>query len=276
MRFDKKTVDAGRDRCARNGFDHFGLPAGHAARLVGLLQRMGNVHNHGITEVLHRRDAAHIDDQVVITEGRAPVGQHHVRIARIADFPGGEGHRFRSEKLSLFDIDDLAGLRGGNQQIGLAAQESRYLQHVDVFGGDRSLFRVVDIGHYRHAESAPDVGQQFQRLFIADPAERVEPRTVRLAVRRFEYIGNTQPLGDPAGCFGHGFQHIRVLDDARSGHQEKHAAAGMFDIRNSVQHFVHILGILSGKDNKTSRYDKYPPQTASGEARLRLFFIRIK
>ena len=32
----------------------------------------------------------------------------------------------------------------------------------------------------------------------------------------------------------------------------------MFDIRNSVQHFVHILGILSGKDNKTSRYDKYP------------------
>lgn len=142
MRFDKKTVDAGRDRCARNGFDHFGLPAGHAARLVGLLQRMGNVHNHGITEVLHRRDAAHIDDQVVITEGRAPVGQHHVRIARIADFPGGEGHRFRSEKLSLFDIDDLAGLRGGNQQIGLAAQESRYLQHVDVFGGDRSLFRL--------------------------------------------------------------------------------------------------------------------------------------
>ena len=68
MRFDKKTVDAGRDRCARNGFDHFGLPAGHAARLVGLLQRMGNVHNHGITEVLHRRDAAHIDDQVVITD----------------------------------------------------------------------------------------------------------------------------------------------------------------------------------------------------------------
>ena len=48
----------------------------------------------------------------------------------------------------------------------------------------------------------------------------------------------------------------------------------IFGIRFSTS-FI-ILGILSGKDNKTSRIrHKYLPQTASGEA-VYGFFIRIK
>ena len=35
------------------------------------------------------------------------------------------------QELALLDVDDLAGLRGGDQQVGLAAQEGRDLQDVD-------------------------------------------------------------------------------------------------------------------------------------------------
>ena len=183
-----------------------------------------------------------IHDQIVITEHRAPVRKQDIRVARVAYFAGCESHRFGREELPFLDVDRLAGLGRRYEQIGLAAQKGGYLEHVDVFGGHGGLFRIVDVGHYRYAEFFSDRAQHAQRLQIADAAERVDPRAVGLAVRRFEYIRYPQPLGDPAGRFGHLPEHRLVLDDARAGHQQEHPAVEMPQVGNMAQNFSGIHG----------------------------------
>ena len=104
-----------------------------------------------------------IDDQVVITERSCPVGQHRVRIARIADFPGGED--IASGTLSLLILTTLPVFAAATSRSVWRHRKPKYLQHVDVFGGDRSLFRNCGYRSLPARRIAPDVGQQFQRLF---------------------------------------------------------------------------------------------------------------
>lgn len=159
-----------------------------------------------------------VHDQVVVAEHRAPVREQNVRIARVAHLAGCEGHRLGRKELPFLDVDHLAGPGRRYEQISLAAQEGGYLEHVDVLGGHGGLFRIVDVGHYRYAEFFSDRAQHAQRLQIADAAERVDPRAVGLAVRRFEYIRYPQPLGDPGRPF-------RPLAGASSRSRRRHGPA---------------------------------------------------
>ena len=54
-------------------------------------------------------------------------------------------------------------LRGGDEQVGLPAEERRNLQHVDDLGDLGALLRLVHVGQHRQPELLADVGEDRQR-----------------------------------------------------------------------------------------------------------------
>ena len=63
----------------------------------------------------------------------------------------------------------------GADEIGLAAQEGRRLQHVDDRRRRRDLVVVVDVGQHRHADRLLHVGEDAQALVDAGAAKATCP-----------------------------------------------------------------------------------------------------
>ena len=68
----------------------------------------------------------------------------------------------------FFDVDDFACLGRGDKEVGLAAQKRRNLKHIGDLGGHLRLLREVNVRDDAHIEPRLDVGQDRQRLLIAD------------------------------------------------------------------------------------------------------------
>ena len=77
----------------------------------------------------------------------------------------------------FFTLIALAGLARGEQQVGLAAQEGRDLQHIDRLGGRRALLRRMHIGQHRQA------GRSRTSASIAEPLAMPMPRAAAALVR---------------------------------------------------------------------------------------------
>jgi hypothetical protein len=81
--------------------------------------------------------AAHVAHQVVVAKGHAAFAGHEVVFAqalfagRSAGFVDHVFHVVRGQELALFDVHRLARLGHGVNEIGLAAQKGRGLQHID-------------------------------------------------------------------------------------------------------------------------------------------------
>ena len=108
-----------------------GLASGGGAGGSGELHAVGGVEHHGPAEAAHDGEAAHIDDQIVVAERSAALGDQNFVVAGGGDLLGGVLDIVRRDELALLDIHDAAGAAGGDQQIGLAAEECRDLQNVD-------------------------------------------------------------------------------------------------------------------------------------------------
>ena len=74
------------------------------------------------------------------------------------------------EELALLHVDHLAGARRGHQQIGLAAEEGRDLQHVDGLGHGGALLGLMHVGEHGKASALPDLGEDRQRVGKPMPA----------------------------------------------------------------------------------------------------------
>ena len=70
----------------------------------------------------HHRKRAHVDDQVVIAEARAALGDDDARVAGVDDLRDRVLHVVGREELPLLDVDDAPGLRRGDEQVGLPAR----------------------------------------------------------------------------------------------------------------------------------------------------------
>src|SRR3546814_3070524 len=72
---------------------------------------------------------AHVADQVVVAEAGAALADHDVGVAgcfRLFD----DGLHFpRRQELALLDVDRLAGVADPGDEVGLAHEEGRRLQH---------------------------------------------------------------------------------------------------------------------------------------------------
>src|SRR5579859_1077383 len=81
----------------------------------------------------HNGQRAHVYNQVVVPEGTTALGEKHVAIPRLADLLDGMTHVPRRDELALLDVDGLGVPGCRNQQIRLAAEESRNLDDISNF-----------------------------------------------------------------------------------------------------------------------------------------------
>ena len=76
-----------------------------------------------------------------------------------------------------------AGRGRGGQQVGLAAEERRDLQHVDRLGHRPALLALVDVGQHRAAVALAHLGQDLDALGEAEAARAVGAGPVGLVER---------------------------------------------------------------------------------------------
>ena len=96
---------------------------------------MGHVEYNRIAEGPHDRECPEVDNEIVVAEGRAALRQHQVFVFRGGKFTDNVLHVPRRKKLTLLNVDRLAGIRCGNEKIRLPAEKSRYLNDIEDFGG---------------------------------------------------------------------------------------------------------------------------------------------
>ena len=109
----------------------------------------------------------------------------------------------------------------GVDEIGLAAEEGRRLQHIDHRRHRRNLVDAMDVGQYRHANLALHFGENAQSFIEAQAADRFSGAAVGLVVGGLENVRNSQSTAD--------FLHVRRDIDAQlfrfgrtgAGDQEK-------------------------------------------------------
>lgn len=79
----------------------------------------------------------------------------------------------------------------------------------------------MNVGYSRHTEGFAHFAQDLQRLFIANPCERIQARTVCLPVRPFEYIRNLQPGSYFRNLLGDTERHVFSFDHTRTRQEEE-------------------------------------------------------
>src|SRR5438046_1390444 len=118
---------------------------------------MGGVEYHrrstGITKSSER---THVDDKIAIAEECSTFGYGNVARAAVgvhsaANFLHRAAHSFGLQPLAFLDVDGFARRTGGFEQIGLATEECRDLEHINNTRRGRALFRLVLVGDFAWA-----------------------------------------------------------------------------------------------------------------------------
>jgi len=168
-------------------------------------------------------ERAHIDDEVIVTEGGATLGDEEALAAEGAHFSGDVDGIERGEELAFFDVDGAAGLGGGFEQIRLAAEEGGDLQEIDVFGCDVRLVSGVDVRGDGDTEFLADFSEDAAAVFHAGTTEGADGGAVCLIEGGFENEVDAGAIGDfleGASHFpseGFGLQGAGAEDEKRDG-----------------------------------------------------------
>ena len=221
--------DTDRDRGAREHRNELALAAAGASQPARPLYRVGGIENHRPAGLGQLRQRAHIADQRVVAEARAALADHHVGVAGGLGFRDHVGHVPWRQKLSLLDVERPAGLRCGDDQVGLPAQERRDLQNIDRLRRVRALLGGVDIGENRAAQPFAHLGQDRQSRLDPDAAPGSDGGPVGLVERGFVDQPDPGPVRDldqPLGAV----QRMRpAFDLARPGNQCQRRVVGDLD-----------------------------------------------
>ena len=233
MDFEEQAVDARGHAGGRERLDEFGLAGADPVAPAGQLQAVGDVVDDRIVQRPQLREGAHVDHEVVVSERRAPLGDEHLVVASRGRLGDGVPHVERREKLSFLQVHRAPRGGGGDDQVGLPAQERRDLEHVGHLGHRRGLRRLVDVGQDRAADPLPDRGEHLESARQPRTAVRRERRPVRLVERRLEHERRPDPCGGVADRRGQLLGVGGALDDAgtrdqreRASGPEAHATSG--------------------------------------------------
>jgi hypothetical protein len=201
-------------------------PAQTAARAVGalpgLLHRVRGVEDRGRgAGGAETGEAAHVDDQVAIPEEGAALGDRDFGRAAPAHLFDRARHLLRRHPLALLDVHRASALAGGDQEIGLAAQEGGDLQDVGHLGGGGHLRDLMHVGEHREAAGRPDALERAQAGVESGAAGGGQSGPVRLVERRLvdDVQAGACPQGDQR--LGHvevqriGFDHAGPRDEER-------------------------------------------------------------
>ena len=174
----KTAGDADRHRGAREHRHELALAAAGAAEAARLLHRVGRVEHDRPAGRGELRQRTHVGHQRVVAEADAALAGEDAVGAEALELGGDLLHVPGGQELALLDVDRPAGLGAGAQQVGLAAEEGRDLQHVDHLGHGRALPALVDVGEHRQPGRLLDLGQDRQA-----PSRARCPRALLALVR---------------------------------------------------------------------------------------------
>src|ERR1043166_7860617 len=145
MDLEEPAVDPGSDARLRQRFDVLRQTGGDAVAAAGQLQRMRHVEHGGDAESAQDRKRSHVDDQIVIAERGAALGDEHAGVAGAGHLRDRVLHVDRREELRLLEIDRRARPCRRDEQVGLPREKRRNLQHIGDFGRGRRVRRLVDV-----------------------------------------------------------------------------------------------------------------------------------
>jgi hypothetical protein len=218
--FDEETVDAGGDGRAGEQRNELGLAAADSVGGGGLLHRVGGVEDDR-GELAHDGERAEVDDEIVIAERRAALGEEDALIAGGADFFDAVGHVPRGDELALLDVDGAAGAGGGDKQVGLAAEKGGNLEDINGFSGDFAVLGFVYVGEDGQTRVAGDAAEDADALDESGTAKAFDAGAIGLVVAGFEDEGDVQVGRDALNRFCHG-EGVRFrLDDAGAGNEKE-------------------------------------------------------
>ena len=222
--FEEEAVDACGDCGAREEGDELGLAAADAVGRRGLLHGVCGIEDDG-RERAHDGEGAEIDDEVVVAEGRAALGEEDAFIAGRAYLFEAVGHVPWGDELAFLNVDGAAGAAGGDEQVGLAAKEGGNLEDVDGFGSDLAVGGLMDVSEDGNARIFGDAAEDARAFFEAGAAKTLYAGAIGLVVTGFEDVGNAEISGDALNSFSDGARVSLRLDDAGTGDQEEPARA---------------------------------------------------
>jgi len=224
--FDEETVDACGDGGAGQQGNELGLAAADTVGRRRLLNRVCGVEDDR-RKVTHDGERTEIDDKVVVAEARAALGKEDPLVSGGTDFLDAVAHIPGGNELALLDVDGAAGAAGSDQQVSLAAEESRDLENVGGFSGDLAVGRLVNVGEDGQAAIFGDSGEDPRAFDETGAAKALDAGAVGLVVTGFEDEGDVKIGRDALKSFGHGAHMGLRLDDARAGNKKEPASTHM-------------------------------------------------
>ena len=129
---------------------------------------MRHIKHHGRSGVTHLGQAGHVGHQIVIAKADTTLTGQKVVFVQACLTGCGTGfvdhvfHVPRRQKLTFFDVDRLTRLGDRTNEIGLAAQKSRGLQHINHTGHGFDLRLIMDIGQHGNVQLPAHFIQDFQ------------------------------------------------------------------------------------------------------------------
>src|SRR5690606_29223988 len=131
----------------------------------------------------------------------------------------------RREELTFLEIDGLARARHGLDEVRLATEKGRGLQHVDRLRDRRDVLALVHVGEHRQTGRVAHLGEDREALVASEAAERVTRRAVGLVVGRLEDQRHAQLARERGETLGVPQRRVAALDDARAGDDRERRAA---------------------------------------------------
>lgn len=155
-------------------------------------------------------------------------------------------------EIALFDVHRPALAGHGLNEIGLAAQKSRRLQHVH-HRRDFSQRRIlVHICEHRDAKLASHLLQNGEALSDARSAEARPGSAIGLVERGLENKRDAHCLGDFAQAARNFHHQFPGLDDAGPGKQEKRPLAADFKI-SQLHRGLPLAGVAGNRSRRARR-----------------------
>ena len=143
-------------------------------------------------------------------------------------------------------LTGLAGARGGDEKIGLAAEEGRDLQNVHCLGERRALIGLMHVGRDGKSNAFPDLGEDRECCVKSQPSRARGARAVRLVEGTLIDKPDLEPCRDllqRLGCLermGPALERARTRDQGeRQGIAEFRASGRNDGARSGLHGFVH-------------------------------------